>query len=189
MASKGSISWKEPVYPCKMFFLDSFSAASTLFYNGLSGLSKSNNTEVCDYILLHNTVNSAACIFLSYWCSALKDMIDILGCWDTFTTSCYRNQTRHTEFSLSTQLHIREVHIHFIATSPLTARRALMCGGPVEFHLVLRWKAWLSEVPCLYLCVEQKLDIRADCFCGFDWRMWVPLHNWATPNYRWYLND
>lgn len=60
--------------------------------------------------------------------------------------------------------------IHFIATSPFTAQQALMFGGPVGLHPVFRWEAWLSEVPCLSLCVEQSLGIRTvcPCLCSFD---------------------
>lgn len=40
-----------------------------------------------------------------------------------------------------------------------------MLVGPVEFHLLFRQDAWLSEVPWLSMCVEQNLTIRTGCPC------------------------
>lgn len=66
------------------------------------------------------------------------------SCWITFTTSCCGNQTLCTAFPQHIATHQRSTHplqagdIHFIATSPFTARQPLMFGSPVEFHLVFR---------------------------------------------------
>lgn len=96
----------------------------------------------------------------------------IESCWVTFTIPCSGNQTRHTVFPQHIATHQRSTHplqagdIHFITTSPLTARQALMFGGPVEFHLVFRWEVWLSKSPAC-LCVLNRVSALEQAFPVF----------------------
>ncbi len=103
------------------------------------------------------------CIDLNYCCLALQEI-------SVFLQKAAESLSQHpaAEIKHDTQLPLRATHqrsthplgagdIHFIATSPFTARRALMFGGPVKFHLVFRWESvviW-SQVPCLSLWAEQ----------------------------------
>lgn len=109
------------------------------------------------------SVISVAYNFLGYWC--LGHFHDIM-----------QQKIKH-----DTQLSFRDTHqrsthplqagnIHFITTSPCTARQALMFRGPVEFRLVFKQELWLSEVPSLSVCVKQSLGIRTGCpcLCSFD---------------------